>query len=123
MKWITLLFTLFILQVILWANTGTMPGALEMIYDFPNGDKVGHFILFGTLSFLVNKTTISMFKRSPKGIILSVSLILMLLVGFEEWTQQFLPNRTYSWIDLAFSYAGITLGAWLTWRFRNYPAK
>ena len=123
MKWITVLFTLFILQVILWANTGTMPGALEMIYDFPNGDKVGHFILFGTLSFLVNKTTISMFKRSPKGIILSVSLILMLLVGFEEWTQQFLPNRTYSWIDLAFSYAGITLGAWLTWRFRNYPAK
>ena len=58
MKWITVLFTLFILQVILWANTGTMPGALEMIYDFPNGDKVGHFILFGTLSFLVNKTTI-----------------------------------------------------------------
>lgn len=123
MKWITLLFILFILQVILWANTGTMPGALEMIYDFPNGDKVGHFILFGTLSFLVNKTTISMFKRSPKGIILSVSLILMLLVGFEEWAQQFSPNRTYSWIDLAFSYAGITLGAWLTWRFRNYPAK
>jgi len=116
MKWITMLFSLFIILLILWANTGTMPRVLEVVYDFPSGDKAGHFILFGTLSFLVNKTALSSLKKSHAKVILTVSFVLLLLVGFEEWTQQFLPNRTASWVDLAFSYTGIMLGAWLAWR-------
>lgn len=113
MKWITIFFALFILLLILWANTGNMPHELKMIYDFPGGDKAGHFILFGALSFLLNKTAISRLKKSPTKAALPVNLVLLLVVGFEEWTQQFLPNRTASWVDLAFSYSGIMLGAWL----------
>ena len=123
MKWISLLFSLFILVLIVWANTGNLPHALEMIYDFPNGDKAGHFILFGILSFLLNYTAISMLKDPPGSAVLKVSLILIILVGFEEWTQQFLTTRTSSWIDLAFSYSGIMIGAWLAWRYSKNPSK
>lgn len=42
MKWISLLFTLFILVLIMWTKTGNMPHALEKIYDFPNGEKMEH---------------------------------------------------------------------------------
>jgi len=117
MKWISLLFTLFILVLIVWANTGNMPHALKIIYDFPSGDKAGHIILFGILSYLLNYSASSMLEGPPGSVVLRVSLFLIILVGFEEWTQQFLANRTSSWIDLAFSYSGIMIGAWLAWRY------
>lgn len=119
MKWITILFALFILLIILWANTGSMPRGLVVIYDFPGGDKAGHFILFGTLSYLLNITTTSRLEKSPAKTIITVTFILLLLVGLEEWTQQFLSKRTASWFDLVFSYSGILLGAWLAWFSRK----
>jgi hypothetical protein len=52
----TLIFSLFIVGIIVSANVGRFPRPLEYLYDFPGGDKAGHFILFGILSFLLNKT-------------------------------------------------------------------
>lgn len=123
MKWLTILLTLFIILIILWANTGTMPRVLEVIYDFPGGDKAGHFILYGLLSYLLNKTVMSMLNKKQAKVTLTVTFVLLLLVGIEEWTQQFLPTRTASWVDLVFSYTGIILGAWLAWRSRKNPEK
>jgi hypothetical protein len=39
--------------VIVLADTGDL-GFLHAAYDFPGGDKAGHFVLFGMLSLLTN---------------------------------------------------------------------
>jgi hypothetical protein len=52
-KWLTVLFILFILAIILLADLGAIPVPVKMIYRFPNGDRVGHFVLYGILTFLV----------------------------------------------------------------------
>ena len=47
-------FFLFIAAIIVLADQGRLPGIIAALYDFPNGDKVGHFFLMGGLSLLVN---------------------------------------------------------------------
>jgi len=116
-KWVfpaTALFALFILAIVLAANTGNFPGLLQSLYDFPGGDKAGHFILFGILSFLLNKSALTLFpKRSPVRLVLSVSLLLSILIGLEEWSQSLFPSRTMSLADLLTSYAGVLVFALL----------
>ena len=46
MKYLAVLFTLFIIAIIVLADKNALPPFIRAIYDFPNGDKVGHFILF-----------------------------------------------------------------------------
>ncbi len=53
MKRWAILCGLAILLIVILADTRRL-GFLGVIYDFPNGDKVGHFLLFGLLSLLVN---------------------------------------------------------------------
>lgn len=115
----TLLFVLFILAVILGANLDILPRSIGVFYDFPGGDKAGHFILFGILSFLLNKSALSLFpKRDPARLVLTVSLLLSILVGLEEWSQSLFPARTMSLTDLLASFAGMVAFALLAYRTR-----
>ena len=118
MKKITILFGLFIIAVIILADTGHL-GFLAFLYDFPNGDKVGHFVLYGILSFLVNLTFLRALRtRDPKRVAVIVSLLLALAIGAEEFSQRFFSTRTSSIMDLMCSYAGVALGAWLAYKKR-----
>jgi VanZ family protein len=119
MKKLTILFAAFLLVIIILADAGSL-GFLYFIYDFPYGDKAGHFILFGIFSFLLNLT----FLRSrpistSKRVAVPVTLILALAIGLEEYSQRFFAGRTSSIVDLIFSYAGIALGAWLAYRMKR----
>ena len=118
-KWLiltTALFTLFILAIVIAANTGRFPSLLKSFYDFPGGDKAGHFILFGILSFLLDKSALILFpKRNPARLILTVSLLLSIVIGLEEWSQSLFPTRTMSFIDLLASYAGVLVFALLAY--------
>ena len=49
MKYISAFFLIFCVAVIVLADSGNLPRPIRVIYDFPNGDKLGHFILFGAL--------------------------------------------------------------------------
>ena len=122
-KWLylgTLLFSLFIVGTIVSANAGRFPRPLEYLYDFPGGDKAGHFILFGILSFLLNRSAVEHFaKKVPARIVLTVSLLLAILIGLEEWSQSLFPSRTMSLTDLFASYAGVTVFALLVLRSKR----
>jgi VanZ family protein len=108
----TLLFTLFIVAIVIGADAGQFPPLIKRFYDFPGGDKAGHFILFGILSFLLNKSALTLFpKRNPARLILTVSLLLAILIGLEEWSQALFPTRTMSASDLMASYAGVIIFA------------
>ena len=117
LKWITILFTLFIIAVIISADTGTLPFLVGWLYNFQNGDKLGHFILYGILAFLLNKSALVLLpKRNPLRLVLAVSLLLAILIGLEEWSQSLFPARTMSFVDLAASYAGVALFAFLAFQ-------
>jgi VanZ family protein len=114
MKIITVLFSLFIILVIILADLGNLPRPLHLLYDFPNGDKAGHFVLFGLLNFLLTLTMLRSFaERAPKALALAIGLMLALLVGLEEFSQRFFAARTSDLIDLSASYLGLLVGGFV----------
>jgi len=122
MKYISTLFLIFIIVVIVLADTGNLPPSIRALYRFPNGDKVGHFILFGLLNFFIIRAFLSSLPtRSRSGVTVSISLILALLIAFEEWSQQYFSARTFDLVDLLASYIGLVIGAWsaLKWHMPN----
>ena len=108
-KTLTSAFILFILLIIYFANTGTMPTVFMAIQNFPYGDKVAHFVLMGTLSFLVNLALHGRTHTLSSRPFLLGSFAVALIVLLEELSQIFLPNRTFSLADLTADFLGIFL--------------
>lgn len=117
MKYIAALFTLFIIGVIILADQDAIPPFIRALYDFPNGDKLGHFILYGLLNFFLTSAFLPRFKHDPKRVALSVGLILALAVAAEEFSQQYFSARTFDLIDLFVSFLGLLVGGLLALRF------
>ena len=118
MKWITILFALFILLIIALADTGNL-GILKLANKLPYGDKAGHFILYGILALLVDLTLFRSFPlRSPKLVAVACGLTLALLIGLEEFSQQFFAERTFSLRDLIASYLGLIFFSWLALKIK-----
>ena len=116
MKWSAILFGIFIVGIIVLANLD-MLHILGFINRIPYGDKFGHFILYGILTLLVDLAIIrSRRDISPRLIVLRVAFILALLIGLEEYSQQFFASRTADWVDLLFSYLGVAFFSWMALR-------
>lgn len=113
MKWLTVLFVLFIILIIVLADTGS----LDMLYRInriPYADKAGHFILYGILALLIDLTLFrSLPSLSRKRVAVLSGLILALLIGLEEFSQQYFADRTFSLMDLGASYLGVISFSWL----------
>jgi len=109
MKWITALFIVVLLLIVLVANLGYGPQVFSFVYLIPGGDKVGHLILMGLLSFLVNLSLLASKVRIFSVNFLKGSLIVMGVVTLEEFSQLFLKFRGFSLVDLLFDYGGIFL--------------
>jgi VanZ family protein len=119
MKYFSVLFLVFIVAVVILADYGSLPHSIRVLYDFPNGDKVGHFILFGLLNFfLIRAFLASIPNRSRSQVVVSTSLILILCITLEEWSQQYFSPRTFDLLDLLASYIGLASGAWVAWKWR-----
>ena len=117
---LAVLFLGFVAFIIFSADNGSMPKFIANLYNFPNGDKVGHFVLFGLLSFVIN---LSVFEARPladkKRLAIITSLILALFVGLEEYSQRFFPKRTADIFDFLASCAGIAFFAWLAVKLKS----
>jgi polysaccharide biosynthesis protein VpsQ len=113
LKWLTVLFTLFIILIIVLADAGKL-GILAILYRLPYADKWGHFILYGLLALLVNLT---LFRSVPsqrrKWLVMFSSVVLALLIGLEELSQQNFSNRTFDLVDLSASYLGVIFFSWM----------
>lgn len=113
MKRLAILFSLFIVGIIILADLG-MLGILGVVNRIPYGDKVGHFLLYGVLTLLID---LALFRSRPDLrpglIVLRVALVLTLLIGLEEFSQLYFPNRSFDLVDLAFSYLGVIFFSWV----------
>ncbi|HZJ21933.1 MAG TPA: VanZ family protein [Anaerolineales bacterium] len=119
MKWITILFALFIILIIILADNGQL-GILKAVNQIPYGDKVGHFILYGILTLLIDLTLFrSLPLQSPGRVTLISGLMLALLIGIEELSQQFFASRTVSFQDLFAGYLGVIFFSWLALRINK----
>ncbi len=112
MKPLAYLFGLFIAGIIVLADLG-MLGVLKFVNRIPFGDRIGHFVLYGILTLLIDLALL----RTPHGLnpnllVLRVALILALVIGLEEFSQRFFPNRSFDLLDLAFSYLGVIFFSW-----------
>ena len=118
LKWLTVLFALFILLIIVLADTGNL-GIFGILYDIPYVDKAGHFILDGILALLINLT---LFRSIPNQNRIWVAVIsgvtLAILIGLEEFSQQNFATRTFGLDDLSASYLGVIFFSWVALRTR-----
>jgi polysaccharide biosynthesis protein VpsQ len=114
MKWLAVLFSLFILLIIVMADVGVLSRALWFLHAVPFGDKAGHFILYGILALLIN---LALFRARPGQkripILIKTGMILGLFIGLEEFSQQYFANRSFDLVDLAFSYLGLVCFSWV----------
>ncbi len=106
-------FIVFLGFIVFFADTGTMPAAIHRFYNFPYGDKAGHFVLMGLLTLALNlafsaRRIMIMGKRVLLG-----SALAILVVTAEEITQVFFQTRSLSVLDLGASYLGIVCASML----------
>jgi polysaccharide biosynthesis protein VpsQ len=112
------LFFLFVAGIIVGSNLGLLIGITNWVNDLPFGDKCGHLVLIGVLTFLLNyglggrKVKIGRLKILLGGTLVAVAMTI------EEISQIWMPLRTFDFIDLSANYLGITL-AGLPWWNRN----
>jgi polysaccharide biosynthesis protein VpsQ len=126
MKSIAFFYTLFIVAIIILANTGGLPPFLRAAYDFPGGDKIGHFLLYGLLTLLLTLTFLrSLRNTDPQRVAVSVGLILALFLLAEEVSQLYIPRRTFNILDLLAGWLGLIVGGSAAWMIhkRGHPPK
>lgn len=109
MKRIAILFSIFILMVILAADLGVGSPFFALVRRVPGADKTGHFILIGLLAFFVIWAVMDVSSRSSRSACIKSMLVLAAIITLEELTQLFLRFRGFSYADLAFDYLGILL--------------
>ncbi len=120
-KQVAVVYGVGIVAIIVLADTQHL-GFLGRLYDFPYGDKLGHIVVFGLLSLLVNMAAL---ERRPgnTAVVLRASLGLAVVIGLEELSQRWLPARTSSAWDLLASYLGVAAFAWMAlWISRRRKA-
>ncbi|MEM6261178.1 MAG: VanZ family protein [Bacteroidota bacterium] len=82
----------------------------------PGRDKTMHFVFMGLLGFLVTMSVGNKVIQIGKWKLWKAATILSILVTIDEFSQIFIPIRSFTFSDLAANYAGIWLFSWLAIR-------
>ena len=120
-KWLSGLFFLVLILIVIIANLGLGHIYFPFVYNVPGLDKIGHFLLMGILSFLVNLLLECKRVSLNQLSILTGNLWVAILATLEELSQIFLVYRAFSVVDLVFDLGGIFLGGRLAARLRKLP--
>jgi polysaccharide biosynthesis protein VpsQ len=124
LKWLTIIYALFLVMLVYLASQKQYLFLFRFVRRTPHADKVGHFLLMGLLSFLVNLAFSCKRMKVGRAQLLTGSLLVALVVTLEELSQIFLRYRSFDLTDLAFDYAGILLFGLLACRVMRFrPAR
>jgi VanZ family protein len=119
-KIVLVAFVAFLVALVALADSGHGQQLFLLAKKIPAGDKVGHFVLFGTLSFLVNLILRAEEIRFRRMTILKGSAIVASLVTIEEFSQLFFRSRSFDLGDLTADILGICLCGWLARRYLTW---
>ena len=107
MKILLVVYILILAFIIFLADRKGTRYMLNFVGNIPYGDKLGHFLLMGGFSFLLNLVLNARNLRVWKFSYLLGSLIVLVVVTIEEISQMFVAGRTFDWSDLVFDFLGI----------------
>ena len=110
----------FIVWMIYLANTGDNNALFAFVRTVPFGDKLGHFSLFGVLTLALILATRFHIIRFARLKIYSAVVLVSLFVVAEEFSQAFIPSRTFDLADLAADSLGILLAIALAVAIRYF---
>ena len=116
-KIVLVAFVAFLVALVALADSGNGQQFFQLARKIPAGDKLGHFVLFGTLSFLVNLVLCAQEIRLWKLTILKGSAIVGGLVTIEEFSQLFFRSRSCDLGDLIADIMGIWVCGWLATKY------
>lgn len=117
MKQLTILYALLLMLIIGLANKGYYTYIFQWIREIPYGDKIGHFILIGLLSLLVNLSLKCAHFKIGSWFLLKGSLFVLIVVTLEEFSQLWIETRTFDLGDLGCDYLGILVFGYLAYVF------
>jgi len=107
-------FFCFIIWIITLANTGQSSIFFDLVARIPYGDKVGHFCLFGVLTFAANFSfKLKTINLASRNIYLG-ALLVFIFVVFEELSQYFIASRTLDFFDFSANIFGIVFFSLVT---------
>lgn len=114
MQWLfsilTITTSLFAAWLIYQKDLGVSNDIINYVAAWPNGDKIGHFVLFGSVAFCA--VIASRYKKINLGQYLPVylaSVVVGVLVIIEEISQMWFTTRTFEFADIAANLLGITM--------------
>lgn len=124
MRWLpALAFFSFLLWVIVAADAGTPNYFLQQAGEIPNGDKLGHLLLFSLLALLLNFATRA--RQLAVGRY-KIYLGVVLTLGFallEECSQLLFPSRSFELLDIMADLLAMALATGLTTGFYRLRAR
>jgi VanZ family protein len=82
---------------------------MRWLVNFPGGDKADHFFLMDLFAWLVNLGLLWRKMQTLPGRWYMGSLVVLLLVTIEEYSQSLFPTRSFDADDLAADLLGIFL--------------
>ena len=100
-----LFFTAFV-SIIVIADRGEAGRMWEFVGKVPCGDKLGHLLLVGTLTVLLNLNL----KRRPCGLLMLGSVVVLAGMTLEEGSQMFFPQRSFDGFDALANVVGVICG-------------
>lgn len=106
-RFATVLYLALLAGIVLLADSQQSHGLFDGVRSIPGGDKLGHFLLMGALSFLLNVSLGCRTVRVCGRPLLLGSLVACAAVTLEEFSQIFVRYRTFDLVDLFFDSAGI----------------
>lgn len=106
-KFITVVYFLILVGLVFLANNKGTRYLLNFTGNIPFGDKLGHFFLMGFFSFLMNLVLQAKTFQIWKIRVLSGSLLVLIIVTLEEFSQIFVSGRTFDSGDLIADCLGI----------------
>ncbi|QYJ90747.1 trypsin [Shewanella halotolerans] len=115
------LFSGFLVWLIVSADAGRTNPLFELAHAIPFGDKLGHMLLFGTLTLFAvvgsNFRRVSFGRLSLGRLSLGPlevrpylgAVVVAIVVIIEECSQQYFPSRSFDGYDLVADGVGILL--------------
>jgi len=98
-------FFVFISYIIFLADTADYNFAFRVVGQIPYGDKICHALLYGVMTFLLNYGL-----EFRKFYILQLgSFIVFTFALLEEFSQYYIPSRTFDLYDLLADFIGVIL--------------
>ena len=119
-----LLVACLVLLAIVLDDTGHLKGPVHVVTSIPFGDKIGHFLAFGTLAFFVVRVAPAPIDEGAtdehaRRLVPRSLIVLFVLVALEELSQAWIPWRHCDPFDLLADALGMALFSWISLKSRR----